>query len=249
MLRVMSREDYREPAAVETRSARRFRHPEIWITARADCSICVDDNLSTMRPLGFVRPRLAFGFAIVTSVVLTMTTASSAASRVWDWNFSNSEVTASGTFMTAESPDSSGGYLIDAITGMRNGQVITGLQAPGTSIPGNEPYVVDDLVFLGPRPQLSGHGFGFSTANGSYSNPFYADFLSTPGYLEFFSTPPTYSELPVAFSATPVVTPEPKTNALVMVAALSFCWVGWRRSAAAKDPVKGEVRVACSHDK
>ena len=60
MLWVMSREDYREPAAVEIRSARRFRHLEIWITARADCSICVDDNLSTMRPLGFRPPPIGF---------------------------------------------------------------------------------------------------------------------------------------------------------------------------------------------
>ena len=182
-----------------------------------------------MRSFGLFRSRLALRFAVAASVVITMATVSPAASTVWNWNFSSSEVTASGTFTTANSPDTSGGYLITAITGTRNGQPITGLQTPGTSIPGNEPYVVDDLVFLGPGPQLSGDGFGFSTAAGSYSNPFYADFLSTPGYLEFFSTPPTHSELPVAFSATPVVLPEPATAALVMIAGLSLYGLAARR--------------------
>ncbi len=182
-----------------------------------------------MRSFGLVRSRLPLRFAIATSFVMTIATVSSTASTVWNWEFSNSGVTANGTFTTAENPDSNGGYLIEAITGTRNGQTITGLQSPGTSIPGNEPYVVDDLVFLGPGPQLTGDGFGFSTAGGSYSNPFYADFLSTPGYLEFFSTPPTHSELPVVFSATLVLTPEPATTTLVVIAGLSLCGVRWRR--------------------
>ena len=111
---------------------------------------------------------------------------------------------------------------ITGITGTRNGQSITGLQVTGTSIPGNEPFVVDNLVFLGPGPQMTSDGFGFSIADGSYSNPFYADFLSTPGYLEFFSTPPTFSEPPITFSAIPVSTPEPSAAALVLLAGLSL---------------------------
>jgi hypothetical protein len=109
--------------------------------------------------------------------------------------------------------------------------MITGLQAPGTSIPGNEPFTVDDLVFLGPGPQLTSHGFGFSLSDGTYSNPFYADFLPTPEYLEFFSIPGVaHTELPVAFSATPVTTPEPATFGLafgVLVAVSAF--VRWKR--------------------
>ncbi len=154
-------------------------------------------------------------------------TAPAAASTLWNWDYSTSGIRASGTFTTVETPDSSGGYLITGIAGTRNGDRITALQAPGTWIPGNEPYTVDDLVFRGSTPQLTTHGFGFATAGGHYSNPFYADFLPTPGYLEFFSTPPSgSSEVPVLFSATPVTTPEPATGGVALGA---LAWMLLRR--------------------
>lgn len=145
------------------------------------------------------------------------------ASTLWNWSYSGSGIDASGTFTTLESPDANGGYLITAITGTRNGEAITALQPPGTSIPGNEPFLVDDLVFQGPGPQLTSGGFGFATSAGNFSNPFYASFLPTPGYLEFFSKPPFTpgtpgsedSELPVKFTAIIVATPEPATFGLV----------------------------------
>jgi hypothetical protein len=149
----------------------------------------------------------------------------STASTLWNWRYSGSGITASGTFTTVDSPNANGGYLITAITGTRNGVAITKLQPPGTSIPGNEPYLVDNLVFRGPGPQLTKGGLGFGTEDGNFSNPFFADFLPTPGYLEFFSTPPFTpgkpgpgdTELPVQFSATIVATPEPSTLVLVLV--------------------------------
>lgn len=156
-------------------------------------------------------------FASFAAVMLTFPANSA---TVWNWDYSGTGITASGTFTTVDSPDANGGYLILGISGTRDGDTITGLQAPGTSIPGNEPYVVDDLVFLGPGPQLTSGGFGFSSAGGSFSNPFYAGFLPTPGYLDFFSTPPTFSETAVVFAATPVATPEPATLALVFMAAV-----------------------------
>lgn len=132
-------------------------------------------------------------------------------------------ITASGTFTTVSAANANGGYLITGITGTRNGKAITRLQPPGTSIPGNEPYTVDDLVFHASGPQLTSHGFGFATADGNYSNPFYADFLPTPGYLEFFSMPGVgHTELPVVFSATPVSTPEPATYVLVFGALVAI---------------------------
>ena len=120
-------------------------------------------------------------------------------------------------FTATDTPDANGGFLITAITGLRNGITITGLQPTGTAIPGNEPYAVDNLISLGPGPQLTKSGFGFSTADGNFSNPFFADFLPSPEYLEFFSTPPFTddgqgpgdSELPVQFNATPVPEPAP----------------------------------------
>ncbi|HEX4773451.1 MAG TPA: hypothetical protein VH351_21650 [Bryobacteraceae bacterium] len=155
--------------------------------------------------------------------IAALTTVPATPSTLWNWDYSGDAINASGTFTTVDSPDPNGGYLITAITGTRNGETITALQPTGTPIPGNEPYDVDNLVFLGPGPQLTKNGFGFAIADGTFSNPFYADFLPMPEYLEFFSTPPFNgspspgdSELPVEFSAQPIITPEPGTSALVL---------------------------------
>ena len=175
--------------------------------------------------------------AVAGTVAMALAAVPAAASQVWNWNYSASGIAANGTFTTTDSPNVNGGYLITGITGTRNGETITGLQAAGTPIPGNEPYGVDDLIFRGPGPQLTGNGFGFSTSGGNYSSPFYADFLPVPGYLEFFSRPPfTFgspgpedSELSVRFSATPV--PEPTSFSLIFSA---LVLAGARRRLAGK---------------
>jgi len=102
--------------------------------------------------------------------------------------------------------------LITGITGTRNGETITGLQPTGTSIPGNEPFEVDNLISLDPQ-QLTKDGFGYFTSGGNFVNPFFASFLEPPGYFEVFSAPPFIpgfenfgpedSELTVSFSAAP----------------------------------------------
>ena len=147
--------------------------------------------------------------ALMSVAAMTAPMDQAAGSLIWDWSYSGSGVVASGTFTTNDTPDGSGFYLITGITGTRNGETITGLQPVGTPIPGNEPYAVDNLIRLG-TPQLTGDGFGYSTAGGNFSNPFFASFLSTPGYLEVFSAPPFTpgsenlgpedSELPISFS-------------------------------------------------
>jgi len=138
------------------------------------------------------------------------------ASILWDWNYSTAGIVAGGTFTTVDTPDANGGYLITTITGTRNAETIIGLQPTGTPIPGNEPFDVDNLIFGGPGPQLTKNGFGFALSDGSYSNPFYADFLPTPAYLEFFSDPPSSTELTVQFSAALVSVPEPAGCALAL---------------------------------
>jgi len=181
-----------------------------------------------MYPTAVPSIRCALKLILFCVVAGTVSIAPTFASTLWNWDYSGSGILASGTFTTLDTPDSSGGYLITAIAGSRNGDRITALQAPGTSIPGNEPYTVDDLVFRGPGPQLTSHGFGFATAAGNYSNPFYAGFLPIPEYLDFHSTPPSgTSELPVVFSATPVTTPEPATGGLSLGA---LAWMILRRS-------------------
>lgn len=138
------------------------------------------------------------------------------ASRLWSWSYYGDNIAASGTFTTVDSPTAQGGYLITAVSGTRNGTAITGLQETGTWIPGNEPYPVDNLIFPGPGSQLTKQGFGFALADGTYSNPFYADFLPTPAYLEFYSMPDSGSstEVPVTFAVTAI--PEPASFALVL---------------------------------
>lgn len=164
--------------------------------------------------------RRCVSISALTALLTTVCITAAGASPVWKWSYSGDGIQASGTFITLEKADANGGYLITVITGTRNGERITALQPAGTAIPGNEPYTVDNLVFKGPGPQLTSHGFGFATSGGNYSNPFYADFLSAPGYLEFFSMPPSHShtELPVLFSATLVPAPEPGTGALLYTA-------------------------------
>jgi hypothetical protein len=107
----------------------------------------------------------------------------------WNWNYSGTGIGANGTFTTNDTPDDLGFYLISGITGTRNGETITGLQTTGTPIPGNEPFNVDNLISANSQ-QLTGDGFGYSTAGGNFVSPFFASFLPTPGYLEVFSAPP-----------------------------------------------------------
>ena len=159
--------------------------------------------------------------ASVATVSVTITEAN--ASLYWNWSYSGDGITASGTFVTNDTPDGLGFYLIGAITGSRNGQAITALQPTGTAIPGNEPFAVDNLVRLN-GSQLTHNGFGYAIAGGTYANPFFADFLDPARYLEFFSAPPftggtgtADSELPITFVATLKTIPEPNTWALVLI--------------------------------
>lgn len=134
------------------------------------------------------------------------------AEKVWNWKYTGNNIIASGTLTTSETMDSQGFYQILSIAGHRNGELIVGLYPTGGTIPGNEPYTLDNLIRTGAQGQTTMHGFGFSTVSGSHANPFFADFLATPGYMEVFTTSSTYSELPVTFLATPVSEPEIDTG-------------------------------------
>lgn len=136
---------------------------------------------------------------------------------VWKWSYEGVGILASGTFTTVDTADADGFYLITDISGMRNGDAITGLYPTGQAIPGNEPFELDNLVRFGPQDQITVHGFGFSTASGGYANPFYADFLSPATYMEVFTADNFYQELPVTFQAYQV--PEP-AGALLLLAGL-----------------------------
>jgi hypothetical protein len=162
---------------------------------------------------------------------LILSTMQAASALTWNWNYSGTGLNASGTLITDNTPDSLGFYLITGITGTRNGETITGLQPTGTPIPGNEPFLVDNLINLN-LPQLTGDGFGYSTSGGNFVSPFFANFLPTPSYLEVFSAPPFIpgfenlgpedSELPISFSAMLIGVPEPTHTLSFLVLGVAF---------------------------
>ena len=164
----------------------------------------------------------AIWLSLVSIAALTATT-KPATALTWNWSYSGTGIEAGGTFATVDTPDGSGFYLITGIAGERNGAAILGLQPTGTPIPGNEPFAVDNVVRL-ESPQLTVHGFGYAIAGGTFSNPFFADFLQPPVYLEFFSAPPFApggagsedTELPIRFSATSALVPQTATWVLLL---------------------------------
>jgi hypothetical protein len=142
--------------------------------------------------------KLAFLLAIGATLL-----AGAAQAASWKWSYQGEGVVASGGFVTKDAPNADGFYEITQISGEMNGVAITGLQPPGTSIPGNDGYPVDNLV-RADAPRLSMHGFGFALADGTFANPFYGAHFAKPDTYAFFSDPANKrtSEPPVAFSAT-----------------------------------------------
>lgn len=150
------------------------------------------------------------------------------AALTWNWEYSAPGISAGGSLTTADVADGAGYFSITGISGQRNGIAITGLQPAGTSIPGNEPFAVDNLVgeagFL-----LTTNGFGFALADGTYANPFHAEFLPSLGYMEFFSAAPFAvgainagpedSEIEISFRAAIARTTVPEPGALGLLAA------------------------------
>jgi len=142
--------------------------------------------------------KLAFSLAVAGALL-----AFPAEALEWKWSYQGKGVKASGAFTTRDRPNADGFYEITGIKGEANGVAITGLQPPGTSIPGNDGYPVDNLVRT-EAPQLSLHGFGYALADGTYANPFYGAHFAPPGVYAFFSDPANHktSEPAVRFTAT-----------------------------------------------
>jgi hypothetical protein len=155
---------------------------------------------------GSAKKRVPMRRLVIAAAILLMHGQPADALLLWNWSYSGTGVSASGSFTTNDAPDEAGFYQIVGITGAENGVTITGLQPAGTAIPGNEPYAADNLVSTA-EPRLTTHGFGFSLANSDYANPFYKG----SSYYEYLSVPPYVNgagpETPVSFSA--AIVPEP----------------------------------------
>lgn len=116
------------------------------------------------------------------------------AERTWCWSITGSGVSVRGSVVTDDKADAAGFYRIVGITGRANAASVTTLQPAGTSIPGNAGYPVDNLI-RNATPQLTRHGFGFATSDGTYHNAFhlehYRDYISRPPYADGKGTEPT----------------------------------------------------------
>jgi hypothetical protein len=163
---------------------------------------------------------------LLIAVAAALTLSAPAHALTWEFDYSGTGFSVIGTLTTTNTPDASGFYTITGITGSDNGVAITGLTPAGTAIPLNAGYPVDNLISVA-GPQLDSAGFGFSTANGEYGNPFY----NQGQYQEFFSIPArNFSvESPIVFQASPV--PEPATATLMAMAAGGLAWSRRRRDA------------------
>ncbi len=148
---------------------------------------------------------------LVVTGILFLAIITAASALEWNWEYSAPEIEASGTLTTNDTADARGFFTVTDIMGSRNGVAITGLHPPQTSMPGNEPFVLDNLIRLAPE-QFTQNGIGFSTADGNFASVYFADFLDRPGFFEVFSAAPFIpgfdnfgpedSETPVSFSAT-----------------------------------------------
>lgn len=140
----------------------------------------------------------------------------------WEWTYrspagsAGDRIRARGTFLSDYDLDGDGWYNIVSIRGQNNGVSIAGLFPAGVAIPGNSGFPGDNLVReQGDRDwsaegQLTGNGFQYALADGSFVNVFFADFTAVPTYKEFRSRAPfpegpvsPNRELDVSFQAEP----------------------------------------------
>mmetsp|Transcript_8788 Transcript_8788/g.13037 ORF Transcript_8788/g.13037 Transcript_8788/m.13037 type:complete len:157 (+) Transcript_8788:1-471(+) len=117
------------------------------------------------------------------------------ATWTFSYNFTGDEgkhplYNSSGKLHVLDKPDENGFYEVVGIEGVHHGVPIKALTPKGESIPGNEPYKVDNLI----RPvsvshpgQLTEDGIGFSLEDGTYANPMFVTFETPNVYLDFFS--------------------------------------------------------------
>ncbi|QIR39501.1 PEP-CTERM sorting domain-containing protein [Tolypothrix sp. PCC 7910] len=85
---------------------------------------------------------------------------SAAQALVFDFSYTAGSNTASGTLTTNDTPDGSGYYIIQGITGFRNTEAITGVVSTNG-------YTNNNNLFNPTAPYFTGEGFSYTVASGS----------------------------------------------------------------------------------
>ena len=152
--------------------------------------------------------------ALLLAAALALPTSANAV-VVWDWSWIGTDI-GSGTLTTNDL--SSGSYLITAMTGTWNTEVITLLPA-GTEVDSGSP--IDNLLFDLPQ-QLSNNGLGFTTFRENVNLYVSKEYE----YVAFSDS--TFEYRNGAFTATIAPIPEPETYAL-MLAGLALVGAAARR--------------------
>jgi len=162
--------------------------------------------------------RLASTAALVAAGLLSATSAS--AVTTWNFSYTGTGVTASGSFTTA------GAALVPedilSITGVRNGIAITGLVPVG-----DDPDFFYDNQFTITSPNFTDGGMLFSMASGPNINVYF--FAGT--YTDLFVIGGTPFETDIAWNVVAAPVPEPAT-VLSMLAGLGLMGAFVRRSRA-----------------
>lgn len=140
---------------------------------------------------------------------------------VWNFSYSGTAVTASGTFTTAGNAAVAEDVL--SITGTRNGVAITGLVPLDT-----DPDFAYDNQFVNAAIPFTDGGIVFSTAGGTNYNVYYFNGTVTDLVIDPALGP---LETSVTFTASVSAVPEPST-ALAMMAGLGLLGLYARKSRA-----------------